>query len=550
MCTAQGALCTAHPALCTAHPALRTAHAALGTAHPALCTVHPALSMAHSALGAAQPALGTAHPALGTAQPALCATQPALGTAHPALCTVHSALGTAHSALCTVHPAFCTVDSALGTAHSAPCTRHSAPCTVHPAPSTVHPAPLHPAPGERWQKNVYAVTAASFLGYTGFTLVMPFLPLFIGQLGVTDVGQIAIWTGVSLGVTPGLTAILAPAWGKLGDRYGRKIMVERSMASFVVLMAAMAFVTRAWHVLALRAVQGLFAGYGSLSVAMAAESAPRDRMPSAIGLVQTAQRLGPGVGPVIGGLLAGLVGLRRAFIVTALFYGIGLVVVYVMYDDRATHAYTEDSDGPGDAGRHLTPITFRDVLAFQNFILMMVVIFGLQFVDRSFGPILPLYVEQVGIAHDQVAIVSGVLFSIMAATGALGHHLCGKLLRRYPTRTVISSAAAVAAIASVLFVSSSVWMMGIASAAFGIGIGAAMTASYSAAGRVIPAGAHGTGFGVLTSASLVGMASSPFFAGLLGGTSIRVVFFVNVAIMGGCAAAVRRMMVEHAARVG
>jgi hypothetical protein len=33
---------------------------------------------------------------------------------------------------------------------------------------------------------VYAVTATSFMGYTGFTLVMPFLPLFIGQLGVTD----------------------------------------------------------------------------------------------------------------------------------------------------------------------------------------------------------------------------------------------------------------------------------------------------------------------------------------------------------------------------
>ena len=64
-----------------------------------------------------------------------------------------------------------------------------------------------------WRRNVFAVTAASFMGFTGFTLVMPFLPLFIGQLGVTDVGQIAMWTGLSLGVTPALTALLAPAWG-------------------------------------------------------------------------------------------------------------------------------------------------------------------------------------------------------------------------------------------------------------------------------------------------------------------------------------------------
>ena len=83
----------------------------------------------------------------------------------------------------------------------------------------------------------------------------------------------------------------------------------------------------------------------------------------------------------------------------------------------------------GDAGGR---VTFRSVLAFQNFMLMMAVIFGLQFVDRSFGPVLPLYVEQVGVAHDRVALVSGMLFSIMACTGALGHHFCGKLLKRYP----------------------------------------------------------------------------------------------------------------------
>src|SRR3954451_8734857 len=120
--------------------------------------------------------------------------------------------------------------------------------------TTAGASALAPRP-DAWQRNVFAVTAASFLGYTGFTLVMPFLPLFIGQLGVVGVGPIAMWTGVSLGVTPAITALLAPAWGRLGDRYGRKIMVERSMVSFVVLFAAMAYVTRVWQVLAIRSVQ-------------------------------------------------------------------------------------------------------------------------------------------------------------------------------------------------------------------------------------------------------------------------------------------------------
>jgi MFS transporter, DHA1 family, multidrug resistance protein len=373
---------------------------------------------------------------------------------------------------------------------------------------------------------------------------MPFLPLFIEQLGVRDLSTVAMWTGLSLGVTPGLTALLAPAWGRLGDRYGRKIMVERSMLSFVILMAAMAYVTRAWHVLALRAVQGLFAGYGSLSVAMAAESAPRDRMPQAIGLVQTAQRIGPGVGPVIGGALAGLVGLRRGFIATALFYGVGLVVVHLMYDDAAVAGNAELVD-PAENTDDRTSLSFRGVLAFQNFILLMVVIFGLQFVDRSFGPVLPLYVAQASLSHASVAVVSGVLFSIMACTGALGHHFCGRLMRRYPTRTVIAGGAAVAASAAgVIGAFRNVWTMGGASALFGLGIGAAMTASYSAAGAVIPPGAHGAGFGVLTSASLVGMASSPFIAGLVAGSSIRVVFFLDLALMGAVAIAVYKTMAE------
>ena len=388
-----------------------------------------------------------------------------------------------------------------------------------------------------YRRNLFAVTAASFMGYTGFTLVMPFLPLFIGQLGVSDVGEIAMWTGLSLGITPALTAMLAPLWGRLGDRFGRKIMVERSLVSFVVLFAAMAYVTSVWQVLAVRAIQGLFAGYGSLSVAMAAESAPRDRMPSAIGAVQTAQRIGPGVGPVIGGIFAQVFGLRNAFLATAVFYAVALVIVHVLYDDRAIHA----PETTAETGR----VTFRNVLAFRNFILMMSVIFGLQFVDRSFGPILPLYVEQIGVTHARVPLVSGVLFSIMAFTGALGHHFCGKLLRHYSSRLVIAGGAAVAAAGAGLFAASgSVWVMAVASALLGLGIGAAMTASYSAAGAVIPPGAHGAGFGVLTSASLVGMASSPFIAGFVGGASIRIVFGVDLVLMGALAVVVQKTMTD------
>ena len=188
------------------------------------------------------------------------------------------------------------------------------------------------------------------------------------------------------------------------------------------------------------------------------------------------------------------------------------------------------------------------MLAFQNFVLLMGVIFGIQFVDRSFGPVLPLYVEQIGVASARVPLVAGILFSIMACTGALGHHFCGRLLKRFSARTIVAGGSGVAAAGCALLGATGyLAIMLAASALVGIGIGAAMTAAYTAAGLVIPTGAHGTSFGVLNSASLAGMAVSPMVAGFLGATEMRAVFFADVALMALVAVAVGRMM-EHVSR--
>ncbi len=386
-----------------------------------------------------------------------------------------------------------------------------------------------------WRKNLFAVTAATFIGFTGFTLVMPFLPLYFQQLGVTDIGEIALWSGLSLGVTPAVTALMAPFWGRLADRVGRKIMIERSLASFVVVMAAMGYVTEAWHVFALRALQGLFAGYGALALTMAADAAPRDRMAFAIGTVQTAQRIGPALGPVIGGTVAQIVGLRRAFLVTAGFYLVALVLVFTMYHERRARV---SSDEQG-AGR----ITFRNVLALENFVLLIAVVFGLQFVDRSFGPVLPLYVAELGTSMDAIPIVSGILFSISAGAGAVGNHVARGLLARTSARAVIAGSAAVAALGTLSYVfAGGTGVLMIGTSVFGLGIGAASTAAYTAAGAVIPPEARGAGFGLLSTGSLIGLATSPIICGLLGTLSLRAVFVLDTCALIFVAALVRRLM--------
>jgi MFS family permease len=387
-----------------------------------------------------------------------------------------------------------------------------------------------------WRQNLFAVTAATFIGFTGFTLVMPFLPFYFQQLGVSDIGELALWSGLSLGVTPAVTALMAPLWGRLADRIGRKIMIERSLVSFVVVMSAMAFVTEAWHVFALRAIQGLFAGYGALALTMAADSAPREHMAFAIGTVQTAQRIGPAVGPVIGGTVAQLVGLRRAFLVTAGFYVIALVLVFVMYHETGVHAR-------GDA-KSRGRVTFRSVLAFENFILLVGVVFGLTFVDRSLGPVLPLYVAELGTEVHDVPLVSGILFSISAGAGAIGNNLCRWLLARTSTRAVIAASAAAGALGTLAYVfAGGVGLLLLGTPVLGLAIGAASTAAYTSAGGVIPPHSRGTGFGLLSTGSLVGLALSPIICGLLGTLSLRAVFVLDTIILVLLAGLVRRLMV-------
>jgi len=387
-----------------------------------------------------------------------------------------------------------------------------------------------------WRRNQVAVTAAAFVGFTGFTLVMPFLPLYIRELGVTDDGDIALWTGVTLGVTPGIAALVAPFWGRVGDRFGNKILVQRSLIAFMLVMIAMSCATRAWHLFALRVVQGFVGGYGPLTLSMAALSAPREQMAHAIGTVQTAQRLGPALGPVIGGVLAPLVGLRNAFLVACGFYAFAFVLMTVLYREPPRAERRLDDRRP----------SLTTILAFENLLLLMLVIFGLQLVDRSFGPVLPLHLGQLGYGAEDVPLLAGILFSTLAVSGAFGNQLAARLMKRWSPRTLIATAALVGAAALALFaLATTAWVLAACTTIVGLCIGTSLTTAFTAAGAAIPRDVHTTAFGFLTSASLIGVAVSPVLSGLVAARSIVVVFVAGVVALVVLAVVVRRLMVER-----
>lgn len=389
-------------------------------------------------------------------------------------------------------------------------------------------------PPPEWRRNQTAATVATFLGFTGFTLVMPFLPLYFQELGVRRTGAIAIWAGLSLGVTPAITAVMTPIWARLAGRLGHKVMMERSLASFVIIMTLTAAVRAPWQVLVLRAIQGVFAGYGPLAMMLAAESSPRQHMSAAIGWVQTAQRLGPALGPVIGGTLVQTVGLRETFVVAAGFYLAGFLFVAI--------GYRESGPRPRPAAVE-QPESWRTLRLVPHFVLFVGIIFALQLVDRSFGPILPLYLTEIGLPAGRVAFLTGVIFTIAAATAALGNQASGWLTKRAACGVVVPVAALLAALATGTFgAAPPVAILLTAAVVFGLGMGVATTVIYTEAGHSVGPSARGVAFGYLQTAYLIGLAVSPVAAGLLGAHSMRAVFFVDGGGLAAVAVLVNRRM--------
>ena len=242
------------------------------------------------------------------------------------------------------------------------------------------------------------------------------------------------------------------------------------------------------------------------------------------------------MGPVIGGVLAAAVGLRAAFLVSAAVYLGALLMVAFMYTEPS-HTRSK-----GEAGR----VRFGTVLAFENFVLLMAVIFGLQVVDRSFGPVLLLHVTELGYSEREAAVLVGVLFSVLAVCAALGNQLAAAFLKRSTTRAVVIGSLLVAAGTLGAFaLAQSAWFMTVTIAAFGAAIGTALTTTFTAAGSVVPREAHGVGFGFLSSASLIGSAISPVLSGLVASRSIKVVFLSGAALLLVIVAMVQRLMAER-----
>jgi DHA1 family multidrug resistance protein-like MFS transporter len=389
-------------------------------------------------------------------------------------------------------------------------------------------------PVEPWRRNQAVMVATVFVVFTGFAFVLPFLPLFVRTLGVRSDEAAALWSGILIGVSPLLAGLLAPVWGRLADRTGARRVALRALASYVVLMLLSAAVTDVWQLLLLRVGVGLFGGIGPLGLAMATSLAPREETGRAVARVQAAQILSAAVGPVAGGVLADHLGVRLTFVAAAGVCAAAWLLV--------ARAYVEAPAPARGAAERTLPLA--GVVRLPEVAGLMAALFLVNFVGRSFTPILPLHLIALGLPADRVASRTGALISAYAVAAAVSASAFGRATGRFPPRLLLvaSLALGTSAVLPMALVTSFPPFFGLA-VALGLFSGGALTLVYTMGGLAVPPQHRATAFGFFSGAALFGGSVAPAVAGALARLDLRAVYWVDAALflgLGLALAAARR----------
>ena len=156
---------------------------------------------------------------------------------------------------------------------------------------------------------------AEFMAIFGFSFAFPFLSIFIHHdLGVHQGPELDLWTAATASVSGLAMAIASPIWGVLGDRYGRKPMLIRSMVGGALTVGLIYFAQTPTELLVLRFLQGATSGTVAAATALVAAETPRNKVGWALGVVTSAVALGGAIGPVVGGVAGAVFGLRLVFL--------------------------------------------------------------------------------------------------------------------------------------------------------------------------------------------------------------------------------------------
>ncbi|AUZ68355.1 MULTISPECIES: multidrug efflux MFS transporter [Citrobacter freundii complex] len=283
---------------------------------------------------------------------------------------------------------------------------------------------------ESWRVNLISVWFGCFFTGLAISQILPFLPLYISQLGVTSHEALSMWSGLTFSVTFLISAIVSPMWGSLADRKGRKLMLLRASLGMAIAILLQAFATNVWQLFLLRGVMGLTSGYIPNAMALVASQVPRERSGWALSTLSTAQISGVIGGPLMGGFIADHVGLRAVFCITAALLVVSFLVTLFLIKEgvRPTIKKSERL-----SGKAVFASLSHPALVISLFFTTMVI----QLCNGSIGPILALFIKSMVPDSSNIAFLSGLIASVSGISALISAPRLGKLGDRIGTERIL-----------------------------------------------------------------------------------------------------------------
>ncbi|WP_192256992.1 multidrug efflux MFS transporter [Mesorhizobium silamurunense] len=378
-----------------------------------------------------------------------------------------------------------------------------------------------------WRRNLAVCFAGSFSTLIAMTLLLPFLPLYVEQLGAEGHAAIVQWSGIAYGATFFAAALVAPLWGRLGDRYGRKLMLVRASFGMAMCMSLTGMVQSVWQLVLLRLLIGFAGGYSSGSTILVAMQTPKQRSGWALGVLAAGITAGSLVGPLLGGALPPVIGIRATFLLSGgVIFLAFLATTFLIKENPRPVAANAASAAKSKSGWSQIPDK-RPVAA------MLTTGMLLAFATMSIEPIITVYVQQLVEDQGKVTMVAGVVMSAAALGTILSSSWLGKLADRVGHWNVVVGALAISALLLIpqAFVTDGWQLIGLRFL-MGLALGGLLPCITSVIRHNIPDGVGGNVLGLSISAQYVGQVAGPLAGGFVGGHfGMRAVFLGTSMLM-------------------
>ncbi|MEW9702785.1 MFS transporter [Paenibacillus sp. SI8] len=376
------------------------------------------------------------------------------------------------------------------------------------------PTPLH------WKQSLWILWVANFSIMCGMNLVLPFLPLYIEQLGVHQLADVERWTGWIVAAQFITSFLTQPLWGAIADKRGRKIMLLRAGLGMAVVTALMGIVTNPWQLLALRLLNGFFSGFISMAVSLQASITPTEHSGRALGTLQTGAIAGSLIGPLIGGLLAEFIGYNKVFFFTGgLMLCASIVVMVFIHEDHKPAAAKKGK-------QRMQWGLFRPLL--PVFAASLITQVGMM----SIEPIVTVYAKTLYLGS-HLELLAGLVVAITGIANLFGAPTLGRLGDRIGQRKTLMLALVMAALAFIpQAFATGITMLLVGRFLLGLFIGGMIPSLNVLVKKLAPVQIQGTAYGFNTSSlflgNLIGPLMGSHLAAAYGFTSV---FYVTMAVL-------------------